>query len=271
MRHVIGIFVFTILTTMFYYYVGQMVPQKETYPPEELTISKDLTTDQMVEIGEQIVGGKGTCLTCHTIGESGAHRFPDLGGIGNTAASRVQGQSAVEYLAESIYDPNAYIVDGYVAGMPAMHRAPTNLNDDEILTIIAYLQSLGGTPDVTMSSSHSFTGQNPAAAAGAAPVAAAPSMSENLDGAGLYEKYLCNTCHSVDTDAPLIGPSLYDAGNRMSTADIYESIVDPDAKLADGYPGGVMIATLNGMNFYDSVSPKDLKKLVDYIASKKGN
>ena len=144
MRHALGIFAFTILTTLFYWYVGQMVPQKRTDPPKELVISKELTTDEMVEVGEEIVGGKGTCLTCHTIGESGSHRFPDLGGIGNTAASRIDGKGAVEYLAESIYDPNAYIVEGFVAGMPAMHRAPTNLNDDEILTIIAYLQSLGG-------------------------------------------------------------------------------------------------------------------------------
>ena len=40
----------------------------------------DLTTADMVKVGREIMEGKGLCLTCHTIGKTGALRFPDLAG-----------------------------------------------------------------------------------------------------------------------------------------------------------------------------------------------
>ena len=39
-----------------------------------------MTTADMVKIGREIMDGKGICLTCHTIGKTGALRFPDLAG-----------------------------------------------------------------------------------------------------------------------------------------------------------------------------------------------
>ncbi len=49
-----------------------------------------MTTADMVKVGREIMEGKGLCLTCHTIGKTGALRFPDLEGIGarRRAASR---------------------------------------------------------------------------------------------------------------------------------------------------------------------------------------
>lgn len=273
MKNALTIFAFTILVTMFYWYVGQQVPQKVTYPPKALEIRDDLTTAEMVEIGKEIVNGKGTCLTCHTIGStSGALRFPDLGNIGAVAGSREPGRSDVDYLAESIYDPNAYIVEGFLPGMPVISKPPISLNDQEILTVIAYLESLGGTPTVTMETKHKFSGTAPASAAASSPPAAGSAVvPENLDGKGLFAKYICATCHSVDAPVKLVGPSLYDVGKRLSRAEIYESVLDPDAKIAEGFPGGLMATTLKGMGFYEKVSPKDINTLVDYLASLKGN
>ncbi|NIR94958.1 MAG: hypothetical protein GWO08_15210, partial [Gammaproteobacteria bacterium] len=102
MKHALIIFLFTVLVTAFYSYVGQMVPQKETYPLETLEIRSDLTSEEMVEIGKEIVGEKGTCLTCHTIGTDQPTRFPDLANIGAKATNRREGYTAVEYLAESL-------------------------------------------------------------------------------------------------------------------------------------------------------------------------
>ena len=264
----IKIFVFTILVTLFYSYVGQMVPQKVTYPPEELELSENMTTDEMVEIGSELVVGKGTCLGCHTIGDHGTSlRFPDLGGIGSRAGSTIDGYSDVDYLAESLYEPNTFVVEGYVAGMPAAHRPPIGMNDMEIMAVIAYLQSLGGTPSVTMQTTTKFTGLSPAGESGGSSApAAAPAQA--ADGPGLYAKYMCNTCHSADSDTPLVGPSLYDAGNRLTKAELYESIMDPDAVVADGYTPGIMSATMAG--FYDSMTKDELKVLVDYLASLQG-
>jgi len=91
-----------------------------------------------------------------------------------------------------------------------------------------------------------------------------------MDGPTLFTTYLCNTCHSIDNPAPLVGPSLYDVGARLSKAEITDAILEPDAVVAEGFPGGVMQSTLQGVGFYDKVSAKDLNTLVDYLASQNG-
>jgi len=64
-----------------------------------------------------------------------------------------------------------------------INRPPIGLTDQEILTVIAYLQSLGGTPTVTLQTSHRYYAA-PAAPAepGAAPAAAAPPAPGNTTG-----------------------------------------------------------------------------------------
>src|SRR6185436_18681210 len=99
--HIVRIGALVIATTGFYAYVGQMVPQKEVQPPQEVAIRADLTTAEMVPVGRQIMDSKGLCFTCHTIGKSGVLRFPDLEGVGARAKSRVPGLSDVEYFAQT--------------------------------------------------------------------------------------------------------------------------------------------------------------------------
>jgi mono/diheme cytochrome c family protein len=158
-------------STAFYTYVGQMVPQKEVLPPQEIALKTDMTTADMVKIGAEIINGKGLCSTCHTIGKSGALRFPDLEGIAARAATRVPGLGEIDYLAQSMYEPDTFIVPGFNPGMPAINKPPIGLTDQEILCVIAYLQTLGGTPTVTLQTKHQYIGG--AAAAGATPPAAA--------------------------------------------------------------------------------------------------
>jgi len=142
----------TLATTAFYTMVGQLVPQKEVQPPKEMALKKDMSQDEMLKAGREIMEGKGLCFTCHTVGKKGALRFPDLDGIGARCESSVPGLTGVQYLAQSIYEPNAHIVPGFSPGMPTINKPPIGLSDGEILTVIAYLQSMGGKPTVTMES-----------------------------------------------------------------------------------------------------------------------
>jgi hypothetical protein len=155
-------------TTGFYAYVGQMVPQKEVQPPQETVMGSDMTTADMVKVGRGIMEGKGICLTCHTIGKTGALRFPDLAGIGAQAKNRVPGLSDVEYLAQSMYEPTAFVVPGFPPAMPPVNQPPIGLTDQEILSVIA-LQTLGGTPTVTMKTTHRYYDGTAAPAPAAAP------------------------------------------------------------------------------------------------------
>ena len=168
--HAPRIAVLVLATTVFYGYVGQMVPQSEVQPPEEIAIRADLTTPEMVEVGREIAEGKGLCRTCHTIGQSGALRFPDLDGVAVRAKSRIPGLSDVEYFAQSLYEPDKFIVPGFNPGMPTINKPPIGLTDQEILCVIAYLQTLGGTATVTLQTKHQY---NAGTATAAAPSAGA--------------------------------------------------------------------------------------------------
>ncbi len=264
MKNVLIIFTFTILVTLFYRHVGQLVPQKEVPAPKEVEIKDDLTTTEMVEVGKTLVESR--CMSCHGI----QPRFPDLKGIGSRAGTQREGHSDIEYLAESLYEPNAFIVPPFAAGMTPANKPPLNLSDQEILTVIAYLQSLGGTPTVSMATRTKYHGQG-APPAGAAPATgqAAPAAAE-LTPDQLLTNYGCIGCHSITTPDRMVGPSLFDAGKRLTKAQIYEAIMDPDATLAEGFPPGMMGATLQGTGFYNKVTSAQLKALVEHLANLKG-
>jgi hypothetical protein len=133
----------------------------------------------MAKVGREIMDTKGLCLTCHTIGKTGALRFPDLAGVDIRATTRVAGLNDVEYFAQSLYEPTAFVVPGFPPAMPPMNKPPFSLTDQEILCVIAYLQSLGGTPTVTLQTTHRYL----AAAPGAVPAPAAAPAAGAAPGA----------------------------------------------------------------------------------------
>ena len=55
-----------------------------------------------------------------------------------------------------MYEPNAFIVPGFNPAMPPINQPPIGLTDQEILCVIAYLQTLGGTPTVTLQTNHHY-------------------------------------------------------------------------------------------------------------------
>ena len=136
--------------TALYTHIGQLVPQKQVLAPTKIDVDPNATPEELAEFGRAIAEGKGLCLTCHTIGESGVLRYPDLGGIATRAATRIEDMDALTYMAHSIYDPESFIVDGFAGGMPTINKPPIGLDDEEMIQVLAYLQSLGGTPTVTL-------------------------------------------------------------------------------------------------------------------------
>lgn len=281
MSNAFKIFGFTVLVLAFYAYVGQMVPQERKAPPETTELSADMGTEEMVEVGREIFANKGTCTNCHAVEEGeGTGRFPNLHDIGAIASDRREGYSDIEYLAESLYEPNAYVVEGYNPAMPRIGDPPIGLGDREIKAVIAYLQSLSGTPTIAMDTTLQYESDTPASDGGQPSTAqtTAPSGGETAGGTAtaasgeeLFNKYLCNTCHLLDAPEDKVGPSLYDVGSRMSRAEIYESIMNPDATVREGYPAGNMTATLEGSNFYQTVTAQELQKMVDFLTTKTGD
>ena len=146
-------------TTLFYTYVGQLVPQKELQPPAKIEISTDMTPQQLAKIGDEIAHGKGLCTTCHTIGsKETTHRFPDLAGVAERAKTRVPGLSQVQYFSQTLCQPNEFIVPGFTPGMPTINKPPVGLSDEELHAVIAWLQSQGGEPTITLKDKLEFCG-----------------------------------------------------------------------------------------------------------------
>ena len=269
MKHTLGIFLFTALVSAFYGYVGQLVPQKETHPPRETEVGANLTTSEMVDVGREIYEGKGTCVSCHTIGSGEAGRFPDLAGIGANSASRIEGMSDVEYLAESLYEPDKFIVDGFNPGMPAVNKPPVSLNQQEVLTVIAYLQSLGGQATVTMQTNLKYAGEVQENAAARAS-SGEETGGEELGVEALLAAHGCVVCHELTEPRTLVGPSLFDIGKRLTRGEIYEALMDPDATVPEGYAPGVMSASMRATGFYEKVTLKQLESMVDHLDSLDG-
>ena len=62
MNNLIKIVLLTFLTTLFYWYVGQQVPQKETHPPETTEIRASMNIDEMVAAGQEVFSGRELAL-----------------------------------------------------------------------------------------------------------------------------------------------------------------------------------------------------------------
>ena len=88
-----------------------------------------------------------------------------------------------------------------------------------------------------------------------------------VDGAEVFESAGCSDCHTLAAagSTATTGPDLDGALEGKDTAFIEESIVDPNAEIAKGYPPDVMPQT-----FGDQLSPEELEALVTYLSESTG-
>jgi disulfide bond formation protein DsbB len=99
------------------------------------------------------------------------------------------------------------------------------------------------------------------AAAEARKQQAPASTASTHPGAGLLTAKGCTACHDVKGTARLIGPPLTHVGERLSAAEIRQSIIDPNAVIAEGFQPGLML-----QNFADTLAPEELDQLVSYLS-----
>jgi mono/diheme cytochrome c family protein len=236
--------VFALVVMGAYSYYANSIPQIESKPPQELSLEGgNITPAQLVKAGDEIYKTKGTCEICHRIGQKGT-RAPDLAGIGARAAKAKPGQSAKQYLVESLLQPAAHIVEGYPPIMPAVDKPPIALNRSEVWALTAFLESLGGTVEVKLDDIPKTVGA--AAGAGGAPAEVKVPGDPKAGKAVYMGKGGCLACHKAgDIPGTPVGPDLSQIAKIQTPDYIMRKILDPAGMgTVAGFPKGVMPPTL---------------------------
>lgn len=117
-------------------------PKLSDLSPEQITagLPDDVATALAAanpDNGPQIALTR-ACVGCHSVDPAVTMTGPTWYHIGDTAVSRVAGESPAFYLYQSIVDPNGFVVPNYAGGlMPANYGE--QLSAQELADLIAYL------------------------------------------------------------------------------------------------------------------------------------
>jgi mono/diheme cytochrome c family protein len=257
--------VFSIAIMGGYTYFANSIPQIESKPPQELSLEGgNVTPAQLIKAGEEIYKTKGTCEICHRIGQKGT-RAPDLAGVGARAAKTKAGMAAKAYIIESLIQPQAFVVEGYPPIMPAVDKPPIALNRSEVWALTAFLESLGGTVDVTLNDVPASIGAGGAAGGGAAAEVKIPGDAKAGE-AVFAGKGTCIACHKAGKiGASPVGPDLSQIAKIQTPDYIMKKIIDPKgAGTVSGFPPGVMPQT-----FGQTLTSKEYVDLVSFLLTLK--
>jgi mono/diheme cytochrome c family protein len=96
---------------------------------------------------------------------------------------------------------------------------------------------------------------------------AAPPQVPGGPGAQVFANNGCGGCHTLAAagSGGVTGPNLDEVLPGQSAAMVEESIVDPNARIAKGYPANVM-----PQNFSEALTPEELENLVQYLIKETG-
>jgi mono/diheme cytochrome c family protein len=177
------------------------------------------------------------CGTCHTMAEAGttAHIGPNLDDAFAAAREAGEGGDTVEGVVKAQVEYPRPSNDDPAVSMPADVVTGQDLED-----VAAYVGLYAGVPG------------------------AAPPKVPGGPGAQVFANNGCGGCHTLAEakSGGVTGPNLDEVLPGQSAAMINESIVDPNAHLAKGYPANVMPA-----NFSTLIKPQEIEQLVEYLIS----
>jgi mono/diheme cytochrome c family protein len=91
---------------------------------------------------------------------------------------------------------------------------------------------------------------------------AAPPTVPGGPGAQVFANNGCGGCHTLAAagSGGVVGPNLDEVLPGQSAAMVEESIVDPEAHIAKGFPANVM-----PQNFATTIKPNEIEQLVEYL------
>ena len=252
-------------TLALYTLIANKIPQVQSEVPRALSLGANATPEQLVAAGDGIYHGSGGCTACHGLGTRAPNLLTDekgQGTIGARCGRREPGKDCKAYLHEALTKPGAYVVPGYEPIMPDMSRT---LSPPQIWALIAYLESQGGTVDVGPSDIPAQSSA-PAASSGGGGGGGGGIAGGSTDPMEMFRGAGCVGCHKIGSEGGAVGPDLSHIGARQSAAQIRESILSPDAKIARGYQNfaGIMPKT-----FGEQFTAAQMEALVQFLVGRK--
>ncbi len=196
------------------------------------------------------------CETCHTLYGQGGLYGPDL-----THIASMRGES---YIREFLVNPNAF--------HPNERMMPRFLlSREEVNQLFAFLSYVDASK-----AGQSWPPRLIQVAGGAVSVVAAGDDSMAVDGNDpvatgrrLFSSApaVCSTCHSLEPDIVIVGPSLAGIADRAArrvdglSAEEYirQSIIDPGAYVVDGFEN------VMAQNLAEVLSSDDLNNLIAFL------
>lgn len=127
------------------------MPTEEAVPTEDVTQEATQEVSAEEVIGDPVIGQElfnefraevnFACATCHYTDKEEQLVGPGMLGLGERAATRVEGMSVTEYLRNSILHPSDYIVENFPdLLMPQVYA--DLFTEEQINNLIAYLKTL---------------------------------------------------------------------------------------------------------------------------------
>jgi mono/diheme cytochrome c family protein len=176
------------------------------------------------------------CGTCHTLAQAGS--------------AGVQGPNLDDAFASAReVGMNAATIEGIVKaqvesprpenGDPAVSMPRHIVEGQDLDDVAAYIGSVAGVPGIK------------------------PPEVEGGAGAQVFANNGCGGCHTLAAakSSGTTGPNLDEVLPGQSEEMITESVVNPEAEIAKGYPAGVM-----PQEFGTKLSEEELKQLVEYLS-----
>jgi cbb3-type cytochrome c oxidase subunit III len=188
--------------------------------------------------GQQLFTSK--CASCHALkdaGSTGALQGPDLdAAFAEARASGMDSDTIAGVVKAQVENPRPTTNNPSVS-MPAELVTGEDLDD-----VASYVASVAGAPGIK-----------------------GPQLP-NDPGASVFANNQCSGCHTLKAAGAsgTTGPDLDQVISGQSAAEVKKSIVDPSAKIAQGYPD------VMPKNFGQLISPQDLNALVQFLLKYSG-
>jgi len=184
------------------------------------------------------------CGQCHVLTEAGTQGElgPDLDAAFKAARETGMDQDTIEGVVESQIEIPRPAEKDSPTYMPANLVEGTDAQD-----VAAYVAAVAGVPGVKP-----------------------PIPPDAGPGAEVFLAQGCGSCHTLSELGEIavgtVGPNLDDVIPGQDPKQVDQSIVDPNATIAKGFPSGVMPD-----NYGDTLSPEELKDLADFLVESAGS